>query len=267
MKEPKPPQASAEETEKLNQDRGRDVEQVRKDLAELAQKQKELQEKTDSGKAEDLIAKTEEAIKELEKLQGEQKEAEKALEQAKSKELRDAGEMAKKLNELIERQKDAQKGLEAHRSRGEAIDKALGEMEKAIEEQKKAAASTRQAAQAPDKADLARLQKEQKDASDRAWQLGNDLTLVALSGEVVSEYVPLLEDALGQGRLWVAAYCHDVYGYLPSARVLAQGGYETRGLYSGGIGLFTPEAEGVLVRSVTELARQVGRPGRLAGSK
>ena len=48
------------------------------------------------------------------------------------------------------------------------------------------------------------------------WQLGDDLTLVALSGEVVSDFVGLLEDALGQGRLWVAAYCHDVYGYLPS---------------------------------------------------
>jgi hypothetical protein len=91
------------------------------------------------------------------------------------------------------------------------------------------------------------------------WQLGDDLTLVALSGEVVSDFVGLLEDALGQGRLWVAAYCHDVYGYLPSARVLAQGGYETRGLYSGGIGLFTSAAEGELVKSVSELAAQAGR--------
>src|SRR5204863_7910712 len=29
------------------------------------------------------------------------------------------------------------------------------------------------------------------------WQFGDDLTLVALSGEVVSDYVRLLEDALG----------------------------------------------------------------------
>ncbi len=99
------------------------------------------------------------------------------------------------------------------------------------------------------------------------WQLGDELTLVALSGEVVSDYVRLLEDALGQGRLWVAAYCQDVYGYLPSARVLAQGGYETRGLYSGGIGHFTPEAEGVLVKTVSELAAQAGRPAQRNGSK
>jgi hypothetical protein len=92
------------------------------------------------------------------------------------------------------------------------------------------------------------------------WQFGQDLTLVALSGEVVVDYVRLLEDVLGSGRLWLAAYCHDVYGYLPSARVLAQGGYETRGLYSGGIGIFAPEPEREIVRAVRELAGQAGRP-------
>lgn len=111
---------------------------------------------------------------------------------------------------------------------------------------------------------LERLNKGQKLPREyhcplAVWQLGDDLTLVALSGEVVSDYVGLLEDALGQGRLWIAAYCHDVYGYLPSARVLAQGGYETRGLYSGGIGTFTPQAESVLVESVQDLAKHAGR--------
>jgi hypothetical protein len=91
------------------------------------------------------------------------------------------------------------------------------------------------------------------------WQFGGDLTLVALSGEVVVDYVGLLEKALGPNRLWVAAYCNDVFGYLPSARVLAEGGYETRGLYTGGIGLFDPKAQDVLVGKVRELAKKVGR--------
>jgi hypothetical protein len=111
---------------------------------------------------------------------------------------------------------------------------------------------------------LARLARGEKLPTEytcplAVWQLGDDLTLVALSGEVVVDYVRLLEDALGPGRPWIAAYCQDVYGYLPSQRVLAQGGYETRGLYSGGIGLFAPEAEQVLVAKVAELARQAGR--------
>ncbi len=96
------------------------------------------------------------------------------------------------------------------------------------------------------------------------WQLGDDLTLVGLSGEVVVDYVALLEKALGPNRLWLSAYCNDVFGYLPSARVLAEGGYETRGLYTGGIGLFDPKAQDVLVAKVRELAEQAGRhlPGR-----
>jgi neutral ceramidase len=92
------------------------------------------------------------------------------------------------------------------------------------------------------------------------WQFGNDLTLVGLSGEVVVDYVAMLEKALGPNRLWPAAYCNDVFGYLPSARVLAEGGYETRGLYSGGVGLFDPKAQEVLVAKVRELAAKVGRP-------
>lgn len=91
------------------------------------------------------------------------------------------------------------------------------------------------------------------------WQLGNDLTLVGLSGEVVVDYVALLEKALGPNRLWLAAYCNDVFGYVPSARVLAEGGYETRGLYAGGIGLFAPKAQDVLVAKVRELAVEAGR--------
>jgi hypothetical protein len=91
------------------------------------------------------------------------------------------------------------------------------------------------------------------------WQFGRDLTLVGLSGEVVVDYVADLEKALGPNKLWLAAYCNDVFGYLPSARVLSEGGYETRGLYSGGAGFFDPKAEQVVVRKVRGLAEKAGR--------
>jgi hypothetical protein len=91
------------------------------------------------------------------------------------------------------------------------------------------------------------------------WQFGRDLTLVGLSGEVVVDYVTMLEKALGPNQLWIAGYCNDVFGYLPSARVLGEGGYETRGLYSGGAGFFAPEAEKVVVQQVRELAKKAGR--------
>jgi hypothetical protein len=111
---------------------------------------------------------------------------------------------------------------------------------------------------------LARLEKGEKLAEHytcpvTVWQFGKDLTLVGLPGEVVVDYVTDLEKALGPNQLWIAGYCNDVFGYLPSARVLAEGGYETRGLYTGGAGFFDPKAEEVLVRKVQDLARKAGR--------
>jgi hypothetical protein len=89
------------------------------------------------------------------------------------------------------------------------------------------------------------------------WQFGSDLTLIGMSGEVVVDYVARIEQAIGPLNLWMAAYCNDVFGYLPSARVLREGGYETRGLYSGE--LFSPRVEEVVVEAVTSLAAQAGR--------
>jgi len=92
------------------------------------------------------------------------------------------------------------------------------------------------------------------------WQFGTSFTLIGLPGEVVVDYVPLIEKAIGPLNLWIAAYCNDVFGYLPSKQVLAEGGYETRGLYSGGIGFFAPEAQDILVDHVRALADRLGRP-------
>lgn len=90
-------------------------------------------------------------------------------------------------------------------------------------------------------------------------QFGDDLTLVALSGEVVVDYVPLLINRLGHRRLWIAAYCNDTFGYLPSTRVLKEGGYETRGLIHGSIGFFSDKAQDVVLDGITRLAKQAGR--------
>jgi hypothetical protein len=68
-----------------------------------------------------------------------------------------------------------------------------------------------------------------------ALALGNQLTLVALSGEVVVDYAVRLQKELGgEGRnLWVAAYANDVVGYIPSVRVLREGGYEAGEAFYG----------------------------------
>ncbi|MBI4623515.1 MAG: hypothetical protein HY736_09905 [Verrucomicrobia bacterium] len=60
-------------------------------------------------------------------------------------------------------------------------------------------------------------------------------------------------------NLWLAAYCNEGFGYVPSARVIREGGYETRGLISGD-GWFAPPVQDSLVAKVAELATKVGRP-------
>jgi len=93
------------------------------------------------------------------------------------------------------------------------------------------------------------------------WQFGRDFTLVGLGGEPVGDYVPLIDGVLGPLRLWVAGYCNDVFGYVPSRRILREGGYETRGIdQSRGGGQFAPEVEGVVLDTVEQLARESGRP-------
>ena len=113
------------------------------------------------------------------------------------------------------------------------------------------------------KATLAKLDRAETPASTydcpvAVWQFGTNLTLVALSGEVVVDYVPLVEQAIGPLQLWIAAYCNDVFGYFPSARVLKEGGYECRGLYTTD-GFFAPAAQDTLVAKVRELAQRAGR--------
>jgi hypothetical protein len=60
----------------------------------------------------------------------------------------------------------------------------------------------------------------------QVWKLGTGVTWVALGGEVVVDYSLRLKRELGPGRTWVAGYANDVMAYIPSERVLAEGGYE-----------------------------------------
>ena len=57
------------------------------------------------------------------------------------------------------------------------------------------------------------------------WRL-DDLTWIFLGGEVVVDYSLRLKRNLGSSHTWVSAYCNDVMAYIPSLRVLKEGGYE-----------------------------------------
>src|SRR5207302_2062557 len=92
----------------------------------------------------------------------------------------------------------------------------------------------------------------------QAWQLGEGLTLVALGGEVVVDYALRLKRELKGGELWVAAYANDVFAYVPSARILLEGGYEAdfNLIYYGLPGRFANNVEDILVRAVHALVKK-----------
>ncbi len=87
-------------------------------------------------------------------------------------------------------------------------------------------------------------------------QFGKDLTLVTLAGEVVVDYSLRLKKEMGGNPVWVAGYSNDVFGYVPSGRVLKEGGYEGGGAmrYSSLPGPFAPSVEERIMTKVLELA-------------
>ena len=91
------------------------------------------------------------------------------------------------------------------------------------------------------------------------WQFGQDLTLIALAGEVVVDYDLRLKKELGAEKLWVAAYCNDVFAYIPSLRVLREGGYEGGGamVYYGQPGPFAPTIEETIIGKVRDMIGRV----------
>ena len=91
------------------------------------------------------------------------------------------------------------------------------------------------------------------------WQFSQDLTFIALGGEVVVDYDLRLKRELGEEKLWVAAYSNDVFAYIPSLRVLKEGGYEGGGamVYYGQPGPFAPGIEETIIGKVHDLVAQV----------
>jgi len=86
-------------------------------------------------------------------------------------------------------------------------------------------------------------------------RFGDDLSLVALGGEVVVDYALRLRKEFPAKRLWIAGYSNDVFAYVPSERVLAEGGYEAGGamVYFGIHGPFKPGLEDRIINQVKQL--------------
>jgi hypothetical protein len=88
--------------------------------------------------------------------------------------------------------------------------------------------------------------------------LGDRVEWVFLGGEVVVDYALRLKAESGGKRTWVAGYSNDVMAYIPSRRVLEEGGYEgkTAMVYYGLPNAWTPEVEETVIAAVHALAKE-----------
>lgn len=94
----------------------------------------------------------------------------------------------------------------------------------------------------------------------QVWKLG-DLTWVSLGGEVVVDYSLRLRRELGSD-VWVTAYANDVMAYIPSLRVLKEGGYEgATSMYAWGQPAYrwADDVEERVIKAVHRLVKEVSK--------
>jgi hypothetical protein len=91
------------------------------------------------------------------------------------------------------------------------------------------------------------------------WRFGQGLEMIALGGEVVVDYSLRLKHEIGRENLWVIGYANDLMAYIPSLRVLREGGYEgeTAMVYYGFHGPWSPEIEESIVSAVHAMRRGI----------
>jgi hypothetical protein len=84
-------------------------------------------------------------------------------------------------------------------------------------------------------------------------RFGGDLLLITLGSEVVVDYsLRFKKEFAGPAGVWVAGYSNDYNGYIPSLRVLREGGYEAATGWAESV-------EGRIAEAVHRLHRAVSR--------
>lgn len=96
----------------------------------------------------------------------------------------------------------------------------------------------------------------------QTWIFGDALAMVFLPGEVVVDYSLRLKRELDGSRLWISAYSNDTPCYIPSERVLQEGGYEGGGAmtYYNKPAPFAPGVEERIIGAVLRLVPPAYQP-------
>ena len=94
----------------------------------------------------------------------------------------------------------------------------------------------------------------------QAVRLGKDVVLLALGGEVVVDYGLQAKSRYPKAKLMVAGYSNDVMCYIPTKRILNEGGYEAVDsmVYYGQPGPFAPEVEDRIFETIARVMKRVG---------
>lgn len=90
----------------------------------------------------------------------------------------------------------------------------------------------------------------------QVWQIGDQMVF-SLGGEVVVEYAIKIKEMFGQ-EAFVLGYSNDVMSYIPSTKILKEGGYEgesAQWVY-GLPGLWTPNIEMTILNGLVKLVKQ-----------
>ena len=93
-------------------------------------------------------------------------------------------------------------------------------------------------------------------------RMGRFFTLIALPTEIVVDYSLRLKQEIKDPAVWVAGYSNEYFGYIPSRRVLLEGGYEGGDANtSRHPGYFAPDLEERIIRAVHDLHGRLGAGG------
>ena len=93
----------------------------------------------------------------------------------------------------------------------------------------------------------------------QAIRFGKDLTILALGGEVVVDYCLRVKSEYG-GNIIVAGYSNDVMSYIPTKRILHEGGYEAIDsmIYYGQPGPYADDVEERIMTGIRGVLKRVG---------
>lgn len=89
----------------------------------------------------------------------------------------------------------------------------------------------------------------------QVWTFGKQMTMVNLPGEVVVDYSLRLKKELGTETTWINAYTNGAPSYIPSRRIIKEGGYEAEDnmYWYNKPSPYKPEIEEIIIQAVHDL--------------